>query len=73
MAKILAREHYRKYFKDFFANGVTPVFTTVDNHEDPDAREWDNKPDGEQSQTSGYRGQQNALHRRCRRCCWSRA
>ena len=55
------REYYKEYFKNFFQFGDTPVFTEQTNFDDPNAEEWDTKPDRDKRQSAGYRGQQNAL------------
>lgn len=59
----LNREHYKEFFGEFYATGTPPVFEKEDNHFDPDAREWDHKPERDAIQSAGYRGQQRALGR----------
>lgn len=58
------RDYYKRYFKEFFANGSVPIFAEADNYPpDEDEKEWTIKPDPEAAQSAGYRGQQNALHK----------
>lgn len=58
------REHYKKFFPEYFESGAVPVFEKEDNNEEhEDLEEWTSKPQKESPQSAGYRGQQNALHR----------
>jgi hypothetical protein len=54
------REHYAKYFGDFFKYGNTPVFTTEDNNV-TEAKPLNNKPEDPQHASNGYRGLKHAL------------
>lgn len=47
-------QYYRKYFEE----NTTPVFTKETNFHDPDATPWTNKPSEDERQSPGYRGQQ---------------
>lgn len=54
------REHYEKYFGDFFKFGDTPIFTSRDNNP-TDAKPLNNKPEDPQHASNGYRGIQRAM------------
>lgn len=56
------KQYYKKYFETYFKDGVTPVFTKVDNSEHCNEK-WKNKPDQNELQSAGYRGQQDVLKR----------
>jgi len=57
------RDYYNLYFKEFFSEGIPPVFDKVDNHIDEDAEDWDAHPQKDEIQSAGFRGKQHALER----------